>query len=26
VEAGSEYKATVYNGDQVLVSHTWVAV
>lgn len=26
VEAGSEYTATVYNGDQVLVSHTWVAV
>ena len=26
VEAGSEYKATVYSGDQVLVSHTWVAV
>ena len=26
VEAGSEYKATVYNGDQVLISQTWVAV
>jgi 2-keto-4-pentenoate hydratase/2-oxohepta-3-ene-1,7-dioic acid hydratase in catechol pathway len=26
LEAGSEYKATVYNGEQVLVSQTWVAV
>lgn len=26
VEAGCEYRATVYNGDQVLVSQTWVAV